>query len=136
MNDFICLSFFVQFLWINFGEWLGLSADVKISSCGAVKYLQHAYAEFTYAKIFIFYRFSVWDEAGENSTRNRTHGEMTKLSGGSLKFDKPDVTIWGAPSRGRRISSEEKSFSLGINNLILWGHCNDITSTLNFHAEE
>lgn len=50
--------------------------------------------------------------------------------GGSLKFDKPDVTISGTPSQA------EKSFSLGINNLILWGHCSDITSTLNFHAEE
>lgn len=52
MNDFICLSFFVQFLWINFGEWLAV--DVQMSSLAfpsVVKYLQHAVP----CRIWIFF---------------------------------------------------------------------------------
>lgn len=50
-------------------------ADVKISSLVVVKYLQHAYAGFTYAKYSYFIDFLFGDE-----TRNtETHDENLKV---------------------------------------------------------
>lgn len=59
MNDFIYLSFFVQFLWINFGEWFCRRGNCRRQAWMGplLRHLQRAYADFTYAKYSYFIDF-------------------------------------------------------------------------------
>ena len=54
MNDFICLSFFLQFLWINFGECLSCRREIFLYQLSYCKYIcivpVRSFWTFTHAK--------------------------------------------------------------------------------------
>lgn len=92
MNDFICLSFFVQFLWINFGEWIcrrgniffvGFTHAVKISAT-CLMLISHM------PNIHILSIFPFFGERNRDTETQRTVNDENhlKVCAKSLKFDK------------------------------------------------